>query len=192
VVECDTYSGTTTTESDTLSASAAISGMPAGTYTGTITVAAVGVTTKAIPVTMTLAAAMPAGTETLSWTANTETDVAGYKIYRGTASGTYGTPIATVSQPATSYTVSGLQTGTTYFFPVYTDLARYAKEALRGTGLDHADTWGPCDPVELIDPHDPIDETVATFLYRVSHVITAFDTAGNESLFSNEVTKSVY
>ncbi|BFU94697.1 MAG: conserved protein of unknown function [Nitrospira sp.] len=51
---------------------------------------------------------------------------------------------------------------------VYTDLARYAKEALRGTGLDEAATWGSQQPVELIEPHDPCDEVVATLLYRVS------------------------
>lgn len=51
---------------------------------------------------------------------------------------------------------------------VYTDLARYAKEALRGTGLENPSTWGTQDPVDLIDPHDPLDEVVSTLLYRVS------------------------
>lgn len=51
---------------------------------------------------------------------------------------------------------------------VYTDLARYAKEALRGTALDDPSTWGTQDPVDLIEPHDPLDEITATLLYRVS------------------------
>lgn len=45
-------------------------------------------------------------------------DVAGYKIYQTTASGVYGAPIATVSMDVTSYTVTGLESGATYFFVV--------------------------------------------------------------------------
>lgn len=56
-----------------------------------------------------------------------------------------------------------------YQATVYGDVARYAKEALRGTGLDQPSAWGVQEPVDLIAPHDPLDETVATLLYRVSH-----------------------
>lgn len=55
-----------------------------------------------------------------------------------------------------------------YQATVYTDLARHAKEALRGTGLDQPGTWGRQEPVDLLDPHDPLDEVVTTLLYRVS------------------------
>lgn len=51
---------------------------------------------------------------------------------------------------------------------VYTDLARFAKEALKDTGLDDPATWGPTRSVDLLEPHDPQDEVVATLLYRVS------------------------
>ncbi|MBI5855131.1 MAG: FAD-dependent thymidylate synthase [Nitrospirae bacterium] len=51
---------------------------------------------------------------------------------------------------------------------VYTDLARFAKEALKGTGLDDPTTWGSARSVDLLEPHDPLDEVVATLLYRVS------------------------
>lgn len=51
---------------------------------------------------------------------------------------------------------------------VYADLARHAKEVLRGTGLDQPGTWGAMEPVELIDPQYPLDEIVTTLLYRVS------------------------
>jgi thymidylate synthase ThyX len=50
----------------------------------------------------------------------------------------------------------------------YADLARYAKEALRGTGLDQPTTWGPVELVELIDLHHPLEEIVATLVYRVT------------------------
>ncbi len=76
---------------------------------------------------------------TLTWSANQENDLAGYKVYRATASGAYGAPIATVLGKVTTYQAIGLQFGTTYFF-----------------------------------------------------VVTAFDIAGNESAYSNEVSKSIF
>ena len=51
---------------------------------------------------------------------------------------------------------------------VYADLARHAKEVLRGTGLDQPGTWGVVESVELVDSHHPVDEIVTTLLYRVS------------------------
>ena len=133
-------SGTTTTETDTISASVTTSGLAAGTYNGIITVTASGSTNSRtqIPVSLTLSATA-AGTVTLTWNASTESDLAGYKVYRGTGSGTYGAPLTTLPKTTTSYTATGLQNGTTYFF-----------------------------------------------------AITAYDSAGNESTFSNEVSKSIF
>lgn len=57
------------------------------------------------------------GIVTLTWTANAEPDLAGYKIYVGTASGTYSYPgSAFVTGKVTTYTVSNLPKGQTYFF----------------------------------------------------------------------------
>ena len=55
-----------------------------------------------------------------------------------------------------------------YQSTVYTDLARYAKDALQETGLDQPANWGKQESVDLIDQHEPLDETIATLLYRVS------------------------
>ena len=77
---------------------------------------------------------------TLTWTANGEPDLAGYKIYIGTASGTYDAPgSAFVTGKVTSYTVSNLPKSQTYFF-----------------------------------------------------AISAYDSAGNESALSAEVSKSLF
>ena len=116
-----------------------LTGLAAGTYNAIITVAA-SVSTNSpqqIPVSLTLSVTA-ANKATLAWSTNTESDLAGYKVHRGTASGTYGAPLTTLPKTTTSYTATGLQNGTTYFF-----------------------------------------------------VITAYDSSGNESTFSNEVSKSI-
>lgn len=59
------------------------------------------------------------GSALLSWTINSESDLAGYKIYVGTTSGQYiypGSPI--VIGRAGSYTVTGLPAGQTYYFAI--------------------------------------------------------------------------
>ncbi len=139
-LQLNAASGTTTTETDTISASVTTSGLAAGTYNGIITVTASGASNnpRQIPVSLTLSTTV-AGTANLSWKTNTDSDLAGYKVYQGTASGTYTAPLATIPKGTTSYTATGLQTGTTYVF-----------------------------------------------------VITAYDSAGNESLHSNEVSKSIF
>ncbi len=50
----------------------------------------------------------------LSWNANAEGNLAGYKLYMGTVSGIYGSP--TTLGLATTTTVTALVPGTTYYF----------------------------------------------------------------------------
>lgn len=59
------------------------------------------------------AVAFAATSVNLAWDANTEPDLAGYKIYYGTASGVYGTPIDVGN--VTAYTLTGLTEGVTYY-----------------------------------------------------------------------------
>ena len=108
-----------------------------GNNPATITVTSGGVT-KTANVTLTLN--VPSSSSaTLTWNANKEKDLAGYKVYRATASGTYGAPIATLPGNVITYQATGLEFGKTYFF-----------------------------------------------------VVTAYDIAGNESGYSNEVSKSIF
>lgn len=83
-----------------------------------------------------------AATANLTWSPNTEEDLAGYKVYKSTVSGQYdrSTPVATLDKNQTSYTVQ---------LP------------------------------------DPLVDTPYFF------VLTAHDLTGNNSEFSNEVTKVI-
>lgn len=57
----------------------------------------------------------------LSWTENTNNDFAKYEVHQSSASGNIGARIATLSDRSnTSYEVTGLSPGTTYYFTVRT------------------------------------------------------------------------
>ncbi|MBL8075020.1 MAG: hypothetical protein JNL29_11675, partial [Nitrospira sp.] len=127
---------------------------PSGSGTGTITanvdilkaaqgdnLATVTVTSGSIIKTVTVKLTINGPFATLTWKANSETDLAGYKVYRSTVSGKYEQKdvIALIQKNVTTYQAKDLQSRTTYFF-----------------------------------------------------VVTAFDIAGNESGYSNEVSKSIY
>jgi len=56
---------------------------------------------------------------TLAWDPNSETDLAGYRVYQGTGAGGPYTKVADVAvMPAPEYTVRNLVRGTRYYFVV--------------------------------------------------------------------------
>lgn len=98
------------------STSTATSPAPPSTVTSQTTPSTA--TSPAPPSTSTSQAPQSTTSVTLAWNPNTDPDLAGYKIYETTSSGTYGAAIATVPAPATSFVVAGLQRGVTYFFVI--------------------------------------------------------------------------
>lgn len=61
-----------------------------------------------------------ANTATLTWDAVTDSDLSGYRIYYGTAPGTYLQPLGqgVNAGNVTSYTITGLSSGSRYYFTV--------------------------------------------------------------------------
>jgi hypothetical protein len=99
------------------------SGLTAGTYSGTVKIAAQKGGSVTIPVTLNITALLGAPSiqptvtsATITWIANTETDLAGYKIYIGMAPGVYASPV--VIGQTTSYVANNLLKGNTYYFAV--------------------------------------------------------------------------
>jgi fibronectin type III domain protein len=87
-----------------------------GANNATITLIGGG-TTRTVDVTLTLNAPSTSSA-TLTWTANSETDLASYRVYQSTTQGVYGAPVATVPAGTASYTVTGLTLGSTYYFRI--------------------------------------------------------------------------
>jgi len=110
-------SGTTTTETDAISVSVNTAGLLTNTYTAPITITAGGASNTPQQVLVTLAITTPASTKaTLTWDPNAESNVAGYKVYVGTASGTYGAPVDVGK--VTTFEVINLSSRQTYYFAV--------------------------------------------------------------------------
>ena len=105
-----------------------VAGLAAGTYTATVAIAVDNGERASVPVTLKVVSAPtspppppppppPSGTKaSLSWSPVTSTNLAGYKVYMGTASGRYGTPLDVGN--VTTYVASNLTLGTTYYFVV--------------------------------------------------------------------------
>jgi hypothetical protein len=109
-----------------------LSGVPkasdVGTTSGIVITVADGTATAALAafsITVSATATPGMGTATLSWVAPTQnsdgsalTDLAGYNIYYGTDSSALTQTIQVANGAAVSYVVSGLASGTTWYFAV--------------------------------------------------------------------------
>lgn len=93
-------------------------GLAAGTYSAmvTITVGIEGSVSFPVIVKVFAAKTVTNTTASLTWNPVTSSNLAGYKVYVGTASGRYGPPLDVGN--VTSFVVSNLAIGNTYYFVV--------------------------------------------------------------------------
>lgn len=101
------------------------------------------VTPPGVPATPTITAGVKS--LSLTWTAVTATDLGGYKIYYGTTSGVYGTPVD--AGKVTSYTLTGLSDNTTYYIKItaYDTSGNESAKSTEVTGKTK-DTTPPAPP----------------------------------------------
>jgi hypothetical protein len=111
-------SGTMTAgQSNAITVSVNPTGLLTNSYTAPITVSASGATNSPQQVLITLAITAPSsGIASLTWDAETDPSVKGYKVYAGTNSGAYGAPVDVGN--VTTFKVINLQSGTTYYFAI--------------------------------------------------------------------------
>lgn len=82
----------------------------------------------------------------LSWDANTETNLAGYRLYVGTASRQYSVATNDVGN-VTQTTVSNLSAGTSYYFAV----TAYNSDGLESDYSNEVN-WREGDPAVVVIP----------------------------------------
>jgi len=100
-----------------------------------------------------LAAQVNAATLTVTWAPNSEADLAGYKVYFGTAPRTYGSPIS-IGPTVTSYHLTGLSPSTTHYvaltaFDTSANESDFSEEA-HATTL--ADWWPSYHKAPAVSP----------------------------------------
>jgi hypothetical protein len=109
--------------------------------------------------TVCYAAPAPAADLQVTWDANTESDLAGCKVFWGTAPGVYGAPVV-LGKAATSYLLTGLPWDTTYYvalkaFDTSANESGFSVEVNASTGPP------PPPPPDLTPPDPPTGVKVA-------------------------------
>jgi hypothetical protein len=121
----------------------------------------------------------------VTWNANTDSDLAGYKVYYGTQSNTYGTPVPIVD--AASYDIPNVQAGSTYYVAVSaydSSNNESVKSAELSAYIPVSDTTPPTGSVNINSGDASTTSTTVTL------TLSASDAAGTVTgmRFSNDGT----
>ena len=107
-----------------------------------------------------------AGDVTLAWDASTSSNVGGYRVHYGLSSGIYPNKVFVGNQ--TSYTLSGLDSGKTYYIAVTalgangTGESDFSKEVAVEIPVPDSDNDGMPDVFETANGLDPLDPADAS------------------------------
>lgn len=114
----------------------------------------------ALVITLAMAFSLNAANVKVEWDANTETDLAGYRVYMGLASGVYGQPVDVGN--VTEHTVTlNPEVGTEYFFAV--------------TAYDTSNNEsGFSDEVSIFVPDQTAPEKPKSLIVRIIEAIMAW------------------
>ena len=112
-----------------------------------------------------------AGSITLVWDPNPETNIAGYTVYYGTMSGTYTSTINVGN--VTSWTVNGLTDGQTYYFAVdaYTSDGTHSALSAQVSGI--TDSSNPA-ALTAPAPSSTLGGSSATFQWSAGTGVSAY------------------
>jgi hypothetical protein len=115
----------------------------------------------------------------LAWDANAEADLAGYRVYVGTASGTYGSPVDIGN--VTAYTVTGLGPGTYYF----------AVTAYNASGLESGfsnEVFATIDSSDTTSPALSITSPTSSSTYSTSSSSLNMSGTASDNIAVTQVT----
>jgi fibronectin type 3 domain-containing protein len=139
---------------------------------------------------------------TLTWDPNSESDLAGYKVYYGNSSENYDTNIDVGNQ--TSYTISGLVDGNAYYFAAtaydtssnesgYSEEVVYTAPIIDTTPptITSVSTTGSSTQIILVFS-EPLEESSATNVlnYSIDNAITVFTASLGSDLKTVTLTTS--
>jgi large repetitive protein len=127
----------------------------------------------------------------VTWTADTDSDLAGYKVYWGTASGAYGTPASVTS--GTLYDISSVQAGTTYYVAVSaydTSGNESAKSTQQSITVPASDTTPPTGSITINSGAATTSSTSVTLTLSAtdnSGTVTGMEFSNDGTTWSSQV-----
>ena len=130
-------------------------------------------TPPSAPTGLTVTDPQTGGQLNLEWTANTESDLAGYNVYRSsTETGTYEKiNTSLVLKPTTNYTDTALTNGTTYWYKI-TAVDDFGNKSSYSSAVSGVPTSGGGDTQAPTITHTPITSAIAGNDILISATIT--------------------